>query len=103
MKTPTKRITKLLERHLREKARGNRHYDKSSALLRQAISAGLMVDQTVDVEVFDNDGLPQRAAFALRDNFAGDEAYRSARIPHFELKKAPKNPRSPQPVAEAAL
>ncbi len=95
----TKRITNLVRRHLREKERGNRAYNRSAAALQKAREAGLALDQPVEVEVIGVDGLPQKATFALVDNFAGDAAFRATRIPHFELKKLAKNPRVVGPVS----
>lgn len=102
MKPLTKKIQRLVARHFREKTAGNRAYDKSAQALLKAREAGLQIDQPVEVTFFDKDGHLKTETFALRDNFTGEAAYRPARIPHFELKKVPKKPRSPKPGPEAA-
>jgi hypothetical protein len=86
---PTRRIRALVARALREKARAGAHYAKADEALAKAREEGLAVDQLVDVALPDENGAKKITTFALRDNFAGESAFRSARIPHFELKKVP--------------
>jgi hypothetical protein len=102
-KKPNGKIRRLIARHLREKARGSAHYNKADMALQEARRLGLQVDQPVEVTLPAADGSKQVAAFELVDNFRGESAFRSARIPHFELKKVAKNPRSPKPVAESEV
>jgi|GEM_PF-4175337 len=89
-KAPSKKIKRLVARALRERERGSQCFDRSAQALQKARAAGLQVDQQVEVTILRQDGRPKVETFALVDNFTGEAAYRSARIPHFELKKVPK-------------
>jgi len=87
LKKTSKRISRLIERHLKLAAKGKAKFQQSGEALKKAISAGLMLDQPVEVELIGEDGRPVKSTFVLVDNFAGDVAYRPARVPHFEMKK----------------
>lgn len=97
-KQPNKRITSLVRRHILTLEKGRAKYDQANEILKKAISAGLMTDQPIEIELMREDGRPKTERFALVDNFTGkDVAYRPARLPRFELKRVPKNPRPPKP------
>lgn len=87
---PTKKIARILARHLREKARANKHYAKADAVLQAAIAAGLQANDPVEVSYTDTEGVHQQERYYLANNFASDTAYRATRIPHYELKRVPK-------------
>ena len=101
MKKPIGKIKRLIRTHLRERERGGKCFDKSSEALQKARALGLQVDEQIEVTIIRDDGRPKVETFALVDNFTGEAAYRSARIPHFELKKVPKSALKETP-AEAA-
>ncbi len=98
MKTPTKRMQKLIERHLRLRAKGIEKFDQSRAALQKAISAGLMIGQPIEI--------PDSGTYALVDNFAAEKTGGWATVARYDLKKATKAQKSPtpdpSPTAEAA-
>ena len=100
-----KRITNLVRRHLREKARASAHYSAADAALTKARELGLDVGEPIEVEIPRADGSIEKTAFALTNNFEGESAFRNTRIPKFELKKVPKfkrtAPAEAQPAATA--
>jgi hypothetical protein len=100
-KKPNGKIRRLIARHLREKARGSAHYSKADLALQEARRLGLEVHQQVEVTLPAEDGSKQVTAFELVDNFQGESAFRSARIPHFELKKVPKFKREKADIVAA--
>jgi len=104
MKTTTpRRIKSLVRRVLRERQQGAKHYNRASEALQKAISAGLMENKPVAVELHDETtGQKRTVEFELINNFAGDKAFRNATIPKFELRRVPKFKRTPaDPVAAA--
>ncbi len=88
-KTPTKRLTKLVARTLRLRAKGIEKFNQSRETLQKAISAGLMVDAPIEIE---------GENFALVDNFTAEKTGGWATVPRFELKKVAKNPRGITPA-----
>ncbi len=96
-KTPTKRIQKLIERHLRLRAKGIDKFDQSRAALQKAISAGLTIGQPVEI--------PGSGTYALVDNYAKEQTGGWATVPRFALKAATKEQKAAvaAPTAEAAL
>src|SRR4051812_34863585 len=85
------RIKQLVKRSLRERERGALHYNKAAKALQDAISAGLMENQAIPVELADETtGAKRTVEFELVNNFAGEKAFRNATIPKFELRKVPK-------------
>jgi hypothetical protein len=101
MKKPIGKIKRLIRAHLRERERGGKCFEKSAEALKKARELGLQVDEQIEVTIIRDDGRPKVETFALVDNFVGEAAYRSARVPHFELKKVPKGAIR-EAVAEAA-
>ncbi len=88
-KTPTKRLTKLVARTIKLRAKGIEKFNQARETLQKAISAGLMVDAPVEIE---------GNQFALVDNFAAEKTGGWATVPRFELKPVAKNPRRPAPI-----
>ena len=88
------KIRRQLARHIRERELGGRHYSKSDEALQKARELGLPVNHPVELTIAGPDGEAKTELFELRDNFAGESAFRTARVPHFELKKVPRGPRS---------
>jgi hypothetical protein len=102
-----RRIKMLVRRNLRLLSKGKSYYDKANEALALAINNGLAVgNEPIELEILGADGRPQKEQFELVNNFAGEVAYRPARVPHYELKKVPKYKRAPKvesaPTAEAA-
>jgi hypothetical protein len=98
------RIKQLVRRSLRERTRGAQHYTKAAEALQQAISAGLMEGQAVEVEISDEaTGAKKKVEFELINNFAGEKAFRNATIPKFELKKVPKFKREKTAAPESGV
>jgi hypothetical protein len=84
------RIVRAVARALRERDRGNQHYQKSTEALEKARWLGLKVDQQVEVTRLNGDGKPTVETFALVDNFSGEKVSRAKTIYRFELRKVPK-------------
>jgi hypothetical protein len=103
----TRQIRKFIRRSLREKERGNLHYDRSAAALVAARNLGLVPGMQIEMTFRGPDGEKLKEKFELVNNFRDDQEaiYRPARVPHYELKKVPKFKRQPKeeaPVEEAA-
>lgn len=90
-----RRIKMLLRRALRAKQAGGKAYDKARAALEQARNFGLQPGEPVELELPNEaTGEIEKRSYILHDNFVGDVAYKTASVPHYELKKLPKTPRS---------
>lgn len=94
-KTKTQRIQRLIERHLRLRAKGIERFEQSRAALHKAMNAGLAIGEPVDI--------PGSGTYALVDNFAGEKTGGYATVSRFDLKKATKKQLAPAPATEAAV
>jgi hypothetical protein len=90
-----RQIRKFIRRSLREKERGNLHYDRSAQALIAARNLGLVPGVEIEMTFRGPDGEKLKEPFELVNNFRDDaEAiYRPARVPHYELKRVPKTKR----------
>lgn len=96
----SRRVKMLLRRSLRAKAAGIKAFDKAREAIELARNLGLKPGQPVELELPNEaTGEIEKRTYILHDNFVGDVAYKTASVPHYELKKLPKNPRSkPDPT-----
>lgn len=98
----SRRVRSLLKRALREKNRGAKSYEKSRNAITLALQCGLQPEQPVEIEVIGEDGSKVKELFAVKNNFAGEVAFKNAYVSKYELTKVPKFKRVPKEEAPAA-
>lgn len=99
----TRRQRMFIRRAILEETRGKRHFEKARNAIALALQNGLAVDQSVEIELPGEDGSRITEVYAIKDNFAGDVAFKRSYVSHYSLVKVPKYKRAPKPPVEAAV
>jgi hypothetical protein len=94
----------LVRRALRLEAKGKQLFGKSREAIVLAMQNGLAVDQPVEIEIPAEDGSKITEVYAIKDNFAGEVAFKRSYVSHYTLEKVPKYKRVPKdaPAAQVA-
>src|SRR5581483_4139079 len=105
MKTPSRRIRSLIKRAYMNQERGKKLFEKSRDSLKLAMQNGLSVGEAVEIDLVAEDGSTKKEQFYIKDNFAGDVAFKRSYVSHYELEVVPKykRQRDAAPNSEAGV
>lgn len=99
-KTPSKRIAKLIARHLRYQERGKAAFDAAQKALDQAVKLGVETGEPIELRTTDDEGKESLQRVMIIDNvmLLGEKGaiYRPARFPRYlvDTYRDPKARRS---------
>jgi len=99
---PSRRIRSLIKRAYMLQERGKKLFEKSRDSLKLAMNNGLPVGQSVEVDIPGEDGSKKTEIFAIKDNFAGDVAFKRSYVSHYELEIVPKYKRNQKAATAGA-
>jgi hypothetical protein len=90
VKSPTRRQRMFIRRALRLEAKAKTLFGKMRESIGLAMQNGLQIDQPVEIEVIGADGKPAKKFVRIKNNFAGDVAFKRSYVSHYELEDVPK-------------
>ncbi|HZR77900.1 MAG TPA: hypothetical protein VFA58_01755 [Chthoniobacterales bacterium] len=100
---PSRRIRSLIKRAFTLQERGKKLFEKSRDSLKLAMNNGLAVGQSVEIEISGEDGSKKTEVFAIKDNFAGEVAFKRSYVSHYELEIVPKYKRQSKPESQSVV
>jgi hypothetical protein len=86
----TRRQRMFIRRALRLEAKAKTLFGKMRESIALAMQNGLQIDQPVEIEVIGADGKPAKKFVRIKNNFAGDVAFKRSYVSHYELEDVPK-------------
>ena len=101
---PTRRQRMFIRRALRLEAKAKTLFGKMRESIALAMQNGLEIGTPVEIELLGPDGKPAKKFVRLKNNFAGDVAFKRSYVSHYELEDVPKYqwpgaaPKKPKPV-----
>jgi hypothetical protein len=90
VKSPTRRQRMFIRRALRLEAKAKTLFGKMRESIALAMHNGLQIDQPVEIEVIGADGKPAKKFVRIKNNFAGEVAFKRSYVSHYELEDVPK-------------
>lgn len=96
----TRRQRMFIRRALRLETRAKALFTKAREAIALAMQNGLQVEQPVEIDLAAEDGSKKTEVFAIKNNFAGEVAFKRSYVSKYSLEVVPKYKRAPKPAPE---